>query len=113
MVLGERSRYKHLAKLDSSSLRSIINKLRHPVVHGEGESGTIVRRAITDEPEKHSWEFNVATGAGLIDPWLEHESSEGMSVIEWRAGLANSTSGLVSNIEGVMKDLDRDIGGAT
>lgn len=110
--LGRAIKDKHLAKLDSPSLRSTIDKLRHPVVHGAGECGTIVHRAITDKPEEHSWEYYVVLGAGLIDPWLEHESSEGMTAIEWRTGLAGSTSGLVGKIEGVMKDLDRDIRGA-
>ena len=68
----------------------------------------MVHRAITEDPE-HSWEFYVAMGSGLIDPWLEHESSEGMSSSEWRIGLAGSTAGLIKNIEAVMKDLEGDV----
>ena len=85
-----------------------IGELRHPLVHGPVDPGTVVNRAITED-EQHSWEYYAAIGPEVIRKMLEYESEEGLSPQDLHDVVAAHTSTLLSRTGHVLRALESDI----
>ena len=99
---------KYCKQIDSREVRGNISLRRHPLVHGEGGEGSVVRRAISED-KKHSWEFYVAVGPQMLDHFLEDDSEQGVSPRQWSAILSNHMTRLLANISSVLSQLEQDI----
>ena len=99
---------KYCNQIDSRDVQGNIGLRRHPQVHGEGEEGSVVRRAISEDAS-HSWEFYVAVGPGLLNHILEDDSKEGLSPSELSKVLGDHTTTLLLNVSGVLSQFEQDI----
>ena len=99
---------KYCNQIDSKDVQGKIGLLRHPLVHGEGGGGSVVRRAISED-EQHSWELYVAIGPGLLDYILEADPKEGQSPSDKAKILGGHTTTLLANVSGVLSQLEQDI----
>lgn len=99
---------KYCKQIDSTDVQGKIGLRRHPMVHGEGGEGSVVRRAISEDA-RHSWEFFVAVGPELLDYILEYDSNQGLSPSELSKVLGDHTTTLLANVSGVLGQLEQDI----
>jgi hypothetical protein len=105
--LGELDKKYH-SQIDDKWVQGKISKLRHPLVHGAGDPGTVVNRAITED-ERHNWEYYAALGLGVIRGMLDNQSEEGLTPQNFHEVVAAHTSTLISRIGHVLGGLESDI----
>ena len=105
--LGELDKKYH-SQIDDKSVQGKISELRHPLVHGVGDPGTVVSRAITED-EQHSWEYYAAIGPEVIQAMLDNESEEGLTPQDLHAIVAHHSPTLISRTGNVLTAFESDI----
>lgn len=74
-----------------------VSKLRHPVLHGDSQASTLMKRVITQD--KEAWEVNVALGPRIIDETFKsfytHQSGRLFATLDSKTGYALSTLGSI------------------
>ena len=99
---------KYHAQIDDKAGQGRISELRHPLVHGAGEPGTVVNRAITED-ERHSWEYYAAIGPEVIQEMLEYEPKGGLTPQALHKMVAGLTTTLIARTGNVLDTLESDI----
>lgn len=103
-------KYSDLVKLQ---VRDHVEKLRSPSVHGEGGSGNISSRVITEDQQR--WELILLGGSRMIDQMLEQSYSGEGSVDPqsfYDLSIANHTRAIQA-LGKILKELDEELDSIT
>ena len=109
-----RQKGKYKNRLDSTDVIGNIGNRRHPMVHGGGGEGTLVERAIADEPDI-DWETALIDGPVFISQMLADSDGSAalpfsrLSPAQWEQVKARDLHTLMGNIARVLGDLEADI----
>lgn len=94
-------------------VRDHVEKLRSPSVHGEGGSGNISTRVITEDQER--WELIILGGPRMIDQMLE-QSYSGEGTLDpqsfYELSIAKHTHAIQA-LGKILKELDEELGSIT
>ncbi len=103
-------KYSNLVK---QQVRDHVEKLRSPSVHGEGGSGNISTRVITEDHQ--SWELILMGGSRMIDQMLEQSySGEGtLDPQSFYESLVANHSRAIQTLGNILKELDEELGSIT
>ena len=90
-------------------VHSQIKTRRHPLVHGSGNTPTIVKQAISDH--LRGWEFAVLLGPQITEHALENAyASGGLSPEQYYAMLNKTTEIILLKLGEILALLERDLG---